>query len=83
MRLDDATREGQSQAGAASLESSLAGGVFIQLAALVELAEDDFLEIGVHAPAAVADDNFDARLAQDGFIRRVCEAQVNLVYDCI
>ena len=55
VRLDNAFRERQSQARAASLEAALAGGVFSQFTGLIELGEDHFLEIGVHAYARIAD----------------------------
>ena len=64
MRFDDTLGQCQPQTGSATFEACLAGGMFAQLAGLVEFGKDDLAEGRVHSHAGVADDDLDCAVGK-------------------
>ena len=66
VRFNESFGKRQSESRAAALETSLAGGVFAQIAGLIELAEYDLAEIRVNAHAGITDHDLNRAVRQVG-----------------
>ncbi len=81
MRFNDAFGKSQPQACAAAFEAGFAGGVFAQLARLIELRKYDLAEVRVYAYACIADDDFHSASGKvkDGWDAVACDGNFSII----
>src|SRR5687768_1092079 len=71
MRLNNSLGECQTQPRTTAFETCLAGGVFVEVAGMVEFAKNDITHIRVHAHACITDNDLDAAVRHFRIMRSV------------